>query len=260
MAIRRVLVVGMHRSGTSAVAGWLHTHGVNMGDNMLESHNSNAKGHFENVDLIQFHKKIAKEAGIHDWKSADHNITWNAEQIANAKQLILNRDQKHVQWGWKDPRLCLFLDDWLSQLKSATIIVVYRNARDVALSLQKREIKNYLARFNITPSKNMTKVFQKMLFFRFTKYEELWSAYNKKILNGISEKEDVIYIAQEKMERDLENLYSILLGQGFKLYQQNEKFVDNSLFTQINKKQGTSETKSIYEQFENRRIAEISGL
>ena len=49
--MNKVLVIlGMHRSGTSLVANWLHDCGLHVGDRLLEGTFANEKGYFE--DLI----------------------------------------------------------------------------------------------------------------------------------------------------------------------------------------------------------------
>ena len=247
---KKVLIVGMHRSGTSAVAGWLHIHGISMGENLLASHKSNAKGHFEDLELIEFHRSVANDLGIHDWKDCQGNYTWNSEHIDKAKGLIQKRDLSNQQWGWKDPRLCIYLPNWLNVMDNVTIIVVYRDGTAVANSLQKREIANYLSRYNITPSNRQMKFWQSLLFFRYKKYHNLWKAYNKKILSDLSSVPDVIYLSQNRLVESLKGLYEILSDRGFELKEENRDFVDVRLFTNVSTP--TKKSGIIFRQLEER--------
>ena len=59
-----VVILGMHRSGTSLTAGILHLLGVNMGDRLLPADKFNAQGYFENqiiLDLASLAKLATSE-------------------------------------------------------------------------------------------------------------------------------------------------------------------------------------------------------
>lgn len=58
-----VIILGMHRSGTSIIAGVLHTLGVYMGNKFIGAHWSNLLGHFENIEFVRLNDKILKNAG-----------------------------------------------------------------------------------------------------------------------------------------------------------------------------------------------------
>ncbi len=60
---KTIIVLGMHKSGTSLVAGALKKAGVNMGDNLLGRHWSNPLGHFEDMDFFRLNRKILREVG-----------------------------------------------------------------------------------------------------------------------------------------------------------------------------------------------------
>ena len=47
-----LLVVGMHRSGTSAVTGVLHNFGYNVGQSLLPGNEFNEKGYFEDTSIV----------------------------------------------------------------------------------------------------------------------------------------------------------------------------------------------------------------
>lgn len=60
---KEVIILGMHRSGTSMVAGVLSRVGINMGKVMLGKTPSNPLGHFEDEDFYNLNRKILEFAG-----------------------------------------------------------------------------------------------------------------------------------------------------------------------------------------------------
>ena len=60
---KEVIILGMHRSGTSMIAGILECLGVNLGENQLGKQWFNPLGHFEDVDFLSLNKDILASAG-----------------------------------------------------------------------------------------------------------------------------------------------------------------------------------------------------
>src|SRR5882757_9769286 len=64
---RLVVVLGMHRSGTSAVTRGLEVLGVELGERLLPPDmNTNAAGHWEDIDLNQLNMDALRALGT-DW-------------------------------------------------------------------------------------------------------------------------------------------------------------------------------------------------
>ena len=55
-----LVILGMHRSGTSAFSGLLNILGINLGSNYLNPSQDNPKGFFENFNISQLNEKILK--------------------------------------------------------------------------------------------------------------------------------------------------------------------------------------------------------
>ncbi|MBM4059289.1 MAG: chromosome partitioning protein ParA, partial [Planctomycetes bacterium] len=49
-----VVVVGMHRSGTSLVASLCQAAGIDMGTDLLGPHPGNGAGHFEDLEFLHW--------------------------------------------------------------------------------------------------------------------------------------------------------------------------------------------------------------
>ena len=108
-----IAVVGMHRSGTSLVAGLIRALGVSMGDYMVQANRTNPLGFFEDLEYVRFHQRLFRshfkgaKVGHPDWG-------WTPMQAINsndatyltqdAKYLIRQRSGSETIWGFKDPR------------------------------------------------------------------------------------------------------------------------------------------------------------
>ncbi len=138
-----VLVLGMHRSGTSAVTRLLGMSGLNVGDAdaLLPAHPSdNPSGYWERADLNAINDDFLTTIG-HAWNrvaglDADGVATASdSEADARIESLIAQFDAQGRSWVIKDPRLSLTLPRWLPRLKHPVCVIVVRDPREVAASM-----------------------------------------------------------------------------------------------------------------------------
>ncbi|MEG4444892.1 glycosyltransferase [Microcoleus sp. AT9_B5] len=133
------IVTGMHRSGTSLTASLFQKVGVDIGKKLVGPADGNVKGHFENVDFVEFHKSVLRSHGIDELGCTfEKTIPVAAEYVEIAKRAIDQNQLPHKHWGWKDPRTALFWDFWLTLLPEANFICVYRSPWEVVDSLYRR--------------------------------------------------------------------------------------------------------------------------
>jgi len=138
-----VIISGMHRSGTSAVARLIQQSGLDVGRNLLAATDGNIYGHFEEASFIQFHDELIarlfpKRAPFCEWLPlADAEIRYTGE-MQEAARLIWQAHHAAGGHSWKDPRTSLFLDLWNETLPEAKIIVCLRHPYQVHLSLLRR--------------------------------------------------------------------------------------------------------------------------
>ena len=133
-----LIIVGMHRSGTSLTASLLQDAGVHIGERLLGPHESNIKGHFENLDFLEFHRSVLMSQAIHpDGWTLQNHIQVEPEFLDQAQSIIEQNCHAPI-WGWKDPRTTLFLDFWEKYLPQANYLVVYREPWEVVDSLYRR--------------------------------------------------------------------------------------------------------------------------
>lgn len=77
-----VIVLGKHRSGTSAISGTLAKLGVDAPETPLAAHESNQKGRWESTELVAFHDELLASAGTpwRDWRQL--NVDWYETPVA----------------------------------------------------------------------------------------------------------------------------------------------------------------------------------
>lgn len=140
---RVIMVLGMHRSGTSALAGSLQEQGVYLGK-VFEESPHNKKGNRENAEIMQLNESVLAFSNG-SWDVPPHSITWNNEHVKSRDHIVEGfTDSGHPLWGFKDPRSLFTLDFWLDGLKAITDIVfvgTFRHPLAVAKSLMTRNNK-----------------------------------------------------------------------------------------------------------------------
>ena len=146
---RALVVLGMHRSGTSAVAGVLQRIGVDFGPRLMPATAANERGYYEHIDVVNLHDRLlmALDRG---WDSlAPWPPAWWEDEARTGRfraelLVLLRRDFGAAPlWGVKDPRLCLLLPWWRplwAVLNTEPVfVIVVRDPREVAVSLRRRE-------------------------------------------------------------------------------------------------------------------------
>lgn len=144
---RIVLVLGMHRSGTSVVARGLQCLGVNLGDRLMVPQPDNPTGFFEDQDLVDIDDGVLQQLGA-TWDDPPPFCEGTLEVIAagrlgaTARQRLSSKVSADIPFAFKDPRLSVMLPFWrpiFQELRlEASYIVVLRNPLSVAASLRQR--------------------------------------------------------------------------------------------------------------------------
>lgn len=135
-----VIIIGMHRSGTSLLAKVLEKAGIFMG--VLKDHN------YEAIHFLSLNQQTLWAANA-NWlgpkvPEREHYHTRPPKTLYNEHfKLTTKIDQFKYglfpkAWGWKDPRNTFTLPMWLELFPKAKVIFVNRNSDAIALSLQKR--------------------------------------------------------------------------------------------------------------------------
>ncbi|MBS1501963.1 MAG: sulfotransferase [Bacteroidetes bacterium] len=196
MQQRVLIILGMHRSGTSLVTNWLYHCGLQVGENLLGKNAGNEEGHFEDTEFLKLHEEILAANNLPDTGLfADKNIEISAYQKAKIRAVIDVKNELFEQWGWKEPRTCLFLDTYKSLIPQAHYLVIVRDYRPVVNSLLKRDFRTieeqYLSRNFLQRLiwRSFKRDVRRKEFYRLKAeyYLKVWIDYNERIINFLKE-------------------------------------------------------------------------
>jgi len=133
--IQPVIILGMHRSGTSCLTGSLEEAGLFLGDvNNRNSHSHRALNEY--VDIRQLNSRIL-EANGGSWDSVPATADWTDEHRRIRDRLIESFPTDRP-WGFKDPRTTITLEGWLEALPGARLVGTFRHPTEVVMALEKR--------------------------------------------------------------------------------------------------------------------------
>lgn len=145
---KAVIVLGMHRSGTSAVSGIFHLAGFDLGKSVMGGNECNTKGFFENYRIMLFNEDLLLKLNV-NWHSTTvvQYEWWKAasreESVRKLKALILEEFEADAPLLIKDPRICILLPVFLQAFTELGIepffVLVYRSPAEIAESLKKRD-------------------------------------------------------------------------------------------------------------------------
>ena len=154
-----LIVLGMHRSGTSCLTGMLQQAGLVLGD-VVEEAPFNRKGNRENLEIRELNDAILANSGG-AWDSPPNHLTWRKEHQYK-RDAIIEQHRDQAAWGFKDPRTMFTLPFWQEGLKGANLhyIATFRNPLSVAKSLNSRQPE-----------------------LSIEKGAELWRRYNEQLLD-----------------------------------------------------------------------------
>ncbi|WP_116367402.1 glycosyltransferase [Parahaliea mediterranea] len=133
-----IVVLGMHRSGTSMVAGSLAQNGFYVGEpdeQLAPQEGENPLGFFERTDVVNLHDRMLSDAGG-SWFSPPDRLPASGAYEGDQKDILARLTPQ--PWLVKDPRMVLLWPAWEPLLEHSIALYVYRNPRDVAVSLHRR--------------------------------------------------------------------------------------------------------------------------
>jgi hypothetical protein len=145
---RAIVVLGMHRNGTSLVTRGLQSLGVYLGDDFLDTRPDNPTGYWENRPIVEINDRVFAAFGL-TWESIA--LIKEAQWEEPALKPLVSETIVHLQgrflhhplWGFKDPRTIRLLPFWRSIFQILDVddayIVVIRNPLSVVSSLRKRQ-------------------------------------------------------------------------------------------------------------------------
>ena len=148
-----VIILGMHRSGTSMIARLLKQMGLFIGDDLFDETHSESRYFLRvNDELLKRVHATWDNPKNFDYFLENENIV--AMSTSRVKYDLGTSQMKgflgshtslqsiNTPWGWKDPRTMITAPIWLNIFPKAKIVYILRNGIDVANSLQKRAVRD----------------------------------------------------------------------------------------------------------------------
>ena len=186
-----IVVLGMHKSGTTLVAELLHSSGVPMVES-LSSLSYDAGNKMErdatkniNIDLLDCEEKLS------------YNIintldvsTVSPADWCSGRSLV--RELSASRWGFKDPRTILTLDFWLKLLEKPKLIGVFRHPAEVFQHYRRRSWIWYIR----DPLHSVRIICA-------------WSIYNSELLKTVKSNPDMLMIDYNRLMAGDESLKSL---------------------------------------------------
>lgn len=132
-----VVILGMHRSGTSSLAGSLEACGLYLGE-VSQYNRHNTKGNREHRFVISLNDQLLTANGG-SWDRPPETMVWDQEMAAQRDAWVRRQRQPdRSRWGFKDPRTLLTLPFWLEGLAHVQLVGTYRHPDSVVKSLASR--------------------------------------------------------------------------------------------------------------------------
>lgn len=137
----QLIIAGFHRSGTSLLTQLLHAAGLFVGDDLLGAGPTNRYGHFEDREVLSLHRAILERHGD-DWQwDSPSPFHIGRDHWKRMRSYVLKRELAYPVWGFKDPRVCLFLGAWRHVNPDAKVVMVFRDPGECVRSMEARSAR-----------------------------------------------------------------------------------------------------------------------
>ena len=145
---RLVLVLGMHRSGTSALGGLLCQAGFDAPRDLMEANAVNPRGYWESRAVYQLNDDLLRQLGASwkcpqalaaGWEDGEEVIRWRQRLLHQLTLSFAGASAPMI----KDPRFCLLLPALMPWLESGAVrwamLLPLRHPVEVACSLEQAQ-------------------------------------------------------------------------------------------------------------------------
>ncbi len=143
-----IIVCGMHRTGTSAVARTVNLLGADIASDLIEPGTDNIRGYWESKRIVQIHEQLLEDLGSSSGDPLPLPDDWTDTSFARLARerlaaLIETEFRNSSLFVVKDPRLSKLLPLWVELLAEIgvdlVVVMPFRNPLEVAASLEKRD-------------------------------------------------------------------------------------------------------------------------
>ena len=139
-----LIVLGMHRSGTSAITGALRLCGAWLGEEaeLTAANSENPRGFWERRDIRTICDRLLHASGADWWKIGSFDPNAIPDDVLSEERTnfatIISRLDAHGTWALKEPRLCFLFPILQDLITNPVCIHIFRDPLEVARSLQTR--------------------------------------------------------------------------------------------------------------------------
>jgi hypothetical protein len=142
-----LVILGMHRSGTSTIAGLMNLLGYYTGKDVLPASDDNQKGVFENEQILDFNESMLNKLYLNWYSTYLLPVYWyKSSQFEKERkhltEILVDQFAGNDKILLKDPRICILLPLYLEVFNELEIvpkfIITLRHPDAVASSLAKR--------------------------------------------------------------------------------------------------------------------------
>lgn len=144
-AAHQLVVLGMHRSGTSVVSGVLERLGLFLGrpDQVLHSDDANPTGYWERLDVLNINQRLMGRRFSDAYQVGPLALGAfggaREPDLSRAARAVVAELDAQGAWLMKDPRMCLTLPFWRPLLTAPACLIVTRHPLEIAQSLATRD-------------------------------------------------------------------------------------------------------------------------
>jgi hypothetical protein len=176
----------MHRSGTGLLAEIVQSLGVFLGKNQSPNRESLffqtlnkdsldiVGSNWRHIDLLPQPSELTE---YYDWLTCFMMRRLESGLISEhfGLKVLPALVGAGFPWGWKDPRSSILLVKWLQIFPKSKVIHIFRDGRDVALSLLNRDMRREKRKAYFTDEMKCERMFE---------YFSLWAKYIDRIAIG----------------------------------------------------------------------------
>lgn len=143
-----LVVLGMHRSGTSAIARCLNLLGAGIGEHLIPANWGNERGFWEDEAVVEADRALLESQGLtwHDPRPLPAG--WERSESAGAVRgrvvdIVRHEAERNRLWVVKDPRMSRLLPAWQSVFREVgcepCYVLALRSPAEVAASQARRD-------------------------------------------------------------------------------------------------------------------------
>lgn len=184
--MQNVVILGMHRSGTSMLASYLQQAGLQTGEpeELMPAQADNPEGFHERLDVVEYNDQLLRARGGSWMQPPSLDDAMQNDETQALNDIVARLPIPYVL---KDPRMMLTWPIWREQLQHVVVVYLYREPLAVAHSLKRRH--GFPLAYGLA----------------------LWEYYNASILQTLAGS-DALYVAYEDVARDTQQVLGQLIN------------------------------------------------